>query len=212
VIEMTRHPLRAPLALLLVAAATPAAATGSVGFDFTLHGGGDRYDVVTLRSGLAAADFTDEQRLRDTSLTVGATAIVRLGLLEVGVLGEVGRPGEENSTTTLGALAGVGLGLGRLRLEALGEAGGRRYVDALANPEVIRDSDRSDWLAYVGLRPGVSLRLGVNGNVILGVWGYARWDVTSEQVQVTLADLSGTGEYELGGSQVGAALRFGFSF
>jgi hypothetical protein len=140
------------------------------------------------------------------------TAVVRLGLLEVGALGELGRPGRDNPTATVGALAGVGFSLGRLRIEGLGELGGRRYADALGNPSVIRDTDRADWLAYVGLRPGLALRLGESGNMLLGVWGYARWDLTQKNVPVTLADLSGTGTYDLGGSQVGAAIRLGFTF
>ena len=142
--------------------------------------------------------------------SVGATAIVRLGLLDLGVIGELGRPGENNTTTAIGVLGGINLDLRPLRIEALGEAGGHRYGNALENSAVIRDSSRSDWLAYVGLRPGVSVRLG-DSPWLLGVWGFARWDVTSKDVQVTLADGSGTGSYKLGGSQFGAQLRFGLT-
>jgi hypothetical protein len=210
---MTRLILRLALPLVLTLGASGALAWDpSTGLDLTLHVGGDRYDAVTMKGGLQAADFTDAQRMRDLSLTLGATAVVRLGLLEVGALGELGRPGRENSTVTFGALAGVGLSLGRLRLEGLGELGGRRYSDALRNPGVIQDTNRDDWLAYVGLRPGVSLRLGETGNALLGVWGYARWDLVQKDVRVPLADLSGSGVYELGGSQIGLALRLGVSF
>jgi hypothetical protein len=204
--------VRSLLALLLSLAAAPAAAWDpAFGLDVTLHGGGDRYDAVDLKAPLNASDFTDAQRLRDTSLSLGATAILRLGFLEVGALGELGRPGRENPTAAVAGLAGVGVSLGRLRIEGLGELGGHRYVDALSNPSVIVDTDRSDWLAYVGLRPGISLRLGQGGNALIGVWGYARWDVTSKDVAVTLADLSGSGTYALGGSQVGVAIRLGFT-
>lgn len=210
---MARTLLRTALPLLLGLTAAPALGWDpGFGFDFTLHGGGDRYDAVSIRSGLQAADFTDGQRMRDMSLTAGATGIVRLGLLEVGALGELGRPGRANSTATFGALAGLGISLGRLRIEGLGELGGQRYADALHNPGVIQDTNRADWLAYVGLRPGVSLRLGESGNVLVGVWGYARWDLMKKDVRVTLADLSGDGSYDLGGSQIGAALRLGFTF
>jgi len=192
-------------------AASPALASGGVGIDLSIHGGADRYGAVDLKSGLSASDFTDGQRMRDTSATVGATAIVQLGLLELGALAEAGRPGRANTTTAVAALGGLGLGLGRLHLEALGELGGHRYADALTNPSVILDTDRSDWLAYVGLRPGISLRLGDRGGFILGLWGYARWDVTKKDIPVTLADLSGVGAYGLGGQQVGLALRLGFA-
>lgn len=210
---MMRISLRIALPVLLALTGAPALAWDpALGLDFSIHGGVDRYDAVTLRSGLRAADFTDAQQLRDSSLTLGATAIVRLGLLEVGGLAELGRPGRDNPTATVGALGGVGFSLGRLRLEALGELGGQRYVDALSNPKVIQDTNASHWLAYVGVRPGVYLRLGESGNMLLGVWGYGRWAVTQKDVQVTLADLTGTGIYDLGGSQVGAALRLGFTF
>jgi hypothetical protein len=210
---MSTRTVRNALPLLLALAASPAAAWDpSFGFDFSLHGGMDRYDSVSLKSGLRAADFTDAQRLKDSSLTVGATAIVRLGLFELGLLGEQGRPGRSNPTATFGALGGIGMSLGRLRLEGLAELGGQRYADALNNPAVIQDTNRADWLAYVGLRPGVSLRLGESGNWLIGVWGFARWDLMQKTVRVTLADLSGSGQYDLGGSQIGAALRLGFTF
>jgi hypothetical protein len=210
---MIRTIARTALLLLLALAAPQARAWDpAFGLDLSLHGGWDRYDAVTLKSGLSAADFTDGQRMRDNSLTLGATAIVRLGLLELGVLGDLGRPGRDNPTATIGALGGVGLSLGRLRLEGLAELGGQRYADALSNPGVIQDTNRADWLAYVGLRPGVSLRLGESGNMLLGVWGYARWDLQQKDVRVTLADLTGSGAYDLGGSQIGVALRLGVSF
>jgi len=210
---MTRKLLRFVFPAVALLVALPARAWDpAFGLDLTLHGGWDRYDTVSLKSGLSNADFTDAQRMQDASLTAGATAILRLGLLEVGAIGEVGRPGRQNPTATVGALAGIGLNLGRLRIEGLGELGGHRYADALNNPSVIVDADRSDWLAYVGLRPGVALRLGDEGNALLGVWGYARWDLTTKGIPVTLADLSGDGKYELGGSQIGVALRLGLSF
>ena len=208
---MTPNLLRVAPILAFALAAAPAAAEGA-GFDLTLHGGVDKYDSVNLRTGLSAADFTDSQRLRDTSQTYGATGILRLGMLSAGALVELGRPGKPNTTSAIAALGGFNFVLGRLQLDALGELGGHRYGDALHNPDVIIDSNRSDWLAYVGPRPGISLHLGERGQVLLGVWGYARWDVSSKSVPVTLADGSGTGKYDLGGQQLGAALRLGLSF
>jgi hypothetical protein len=209
--RMTKTIARTTLALAFALAAAPALAdqTGS-GVDLSIHYGVDKYDSVGLRSGLAGTDFSSSQQLGDASQSVGATLIARLGVLDLGVIGELGRPGKDNTTSVIGGLAGFNFDVGPLRLEALGEAGGHRYGNALQNPAVIGDSDRSDWLAYVGLRPGVSVRLG-EGGAFLGVWGFARWDVTSKDVQVTLQDGTGTGSYKLGGSQFGAALRLGFS-
>jgi hypothetical protein len=202
---------RAAVALSLALGANAALAQGTLGFDLTAHVGGDGYDAVDLKSGLSSSDFTDAQQLRDASLTYGATAVLRLGGLSVGALAERGRPGRTNATTTLGALAGINLLLGRVQLDLLGEVGGQRYSDALYNSAVILDTHRADWLAYVGLRPGVSVHFGERGGVLLGLWGFARRNVMNKDVRVTLADGSGSGAYDLGGTQYGLALRLGFS-
>lgn len=191
--------------------AGPALAEDLIGVDLTLHGGVDKYDAIGLRSGLSSTDFTDAQKLRDASLSYGATAILRLGFLDAGALVELGRPGRANTTTAIAALAGLNLVLGSLQVDALGEVGGHRYGDALHNPSVIVDSNRSDWLAYVGLRPGISVHLGERGGILLGLWAFARWDVNDKTVPVTLASGTGSGNYKLGGTQFGAALRFGVS-
>lgn len=58
---------------------------------------------------------------------MGATAIMRLGTVELGAIGELGHPGKSNTTTVLGALGGLNLDLRLIRIEALGELGGHRY-------------------------------------------------------------------------------------
>ena len=207
---MTKTIARTTLALALALVASPALAEGS-GLDLSIHYGVDKYDAVGLRSGLSSTDFSDTDRLDDASQSVGATIIARLGALDLGIIGELGRPGKDNTTSVLGALAGFNFDFGPLRLEALGEVGGHRYGDALRNTDVIVDSDRSDWLAYAGLRPGVALLIGESKTIFLGIWGFARWDLTTKDIPVTLEGGGGAGSYELGGSQFGAQLRLGFS-
>lgn len=191
------------VALALLASPTLAAETG---LDLSVHYGADKYDAVGLKSGLGGVEAS--ALLDDTSTHVGATAIYRGGLLELGVIGEIGRPGKAGSTTLLGALAGVGFGTG-LRLELLGELGAHRYGDLLKDSTVLTRSRNEAWLVSVGLRPGLSMRLGPDGMIIVGVWAFARWDVTSQDVQVTLA--SGNATYKLGGSQFGGSLRLGIA-
>jgi hypothetical protein len=198
-----RRTFQAALSLSLALLAAPAAADDS-GLDITLHYGGDKYDAVGLKSGLGGVKASG--RLRDTSTHLGATAIYWSGMGELGVIGEVGRPGKDGSTTLLGALAGVGFGED-IRLEALGEVGAHRYGDLLKDAAVVSRSSKEAWLVSVGLRPGLSLRL---GPLLVGVWAFARWDVTSQDVQVNLAG-SGNSTYKLGGSQFGASLRAGLS-
>ena len=203
--------LRFALTLALALAAAPALAEEGWGLDISLHGGLDKYDAVGLRTGLDATDFSSSQQLKDASQSYGPTAILRLGMLDIGAIGELGRPGKTNDTTVLGVLGGINLDLGPLRLEALGEVGGHRYGNALHNSTIISESTGSDWLAYVGLRPGLSLKPGESGRWLLGVWAFARWDVTSKTVPVDLAGTTASGEYKLGGSQFGGQFRFGFS-
>jgi hypothetical protein len=210
---MISHIARGALMLAVLLGAGPTRAEeGGVGFDLTLHGGLDKYDSVGLRSGLSSSSFTDGQRLKDTSQSYGLTGILRLGMFDVGALVELGRPGRDNNTMAIGVLGGLNLLLGSLQLEALGELGGHRYGDALHNSAVIADSSRSDWLAYVGLRPGIAVHLGEGGRILLGLWAFARWDVTSKDIPVTMADGTRNGSYKLGGTQFGAALRLGLSF
>jgi hypothetical protein len=176
--------------------------------DLTLHYGLDKYDAVGLKSGLGG--LNSSSRLQDSSSTLGATAIYRGGLGELGVIGEIGRPGKDGSTTLLGVLGGVGFDLGALRLEALGELGAHRYGDVLHDASVVTHSASETWLVSVGLRPGLSIRFGPSNALLLGVWAFARWDVTSQNVQVNLGG-GNDSTYKLGGSQYGASVRFGIS-
>jgi len=202
-----RKTLQGCLALCLALPASPALAGGS-GLDLSVHYGLDKYDAVGLKSGLGGVRSSG--RLQDASTHLGATAIYRGGLFELGVIGEIGRPGKDGSTTLLGALAGLGFDVGALRLEALGELGAHKYGDVLKDPAVVTRSKSEAWLVSVGLRPGLSLRFGPGDILLVGVWAFARWDVTSQDVQV---NLTGTGDstYKLGGSQFGAAVRVGIS-
>ncbi len=196
------------LAFSLLLLAAPARAGDYSGLDVTLHYGADQYDAVGLKSGLGGV--SGSALLRGTSTHLGATIIYWSGMGELGVIGEVGRPRQDGSTTLLGLLGGLGFELGPLRLEALGELGAHRYGDVLQDPGVVSRSQKEAWLVSVGVRPGLTLRLGPNGTLLLGLWAFARWDVTSQDVQVDLGGLDPS-TYRLGGSQYGAAIRAGFS-
>jgi hypothetical protein len=200
--------LQAGLALSLLLIAPPALASTDGGLDLTLHYGFDKYDAVGLRSGLGGVH--DQSLLKDTSTTVGATAIFRSGMMELGAIGEIGRPGKSGSTTLLGVLGGLGFDLGGFRLEALGEVGAHRYGDVLHDAAVVSQSRSDAWLVSLGIRPGLSLHFGPQDALLIGVWAFARWDLTSQDVQVNLGG-GNTSTYKLGGSQFGASLRVGIS-
>jgi hypothetical protein len=194
--------------LTLALLAGPALAEEGGRLDLTLHYGLDRYDAVGLKSGLGG--LSSSSRLADASSTLGATAIFHDGLGELGAIGEIGRPGQDGTTTLLGVLGGFGIPLGAARLEALGELGAHKYGNVLHDATVVSHSVSQAWLVSVGLRPGLSMRFGPGHALLLGVWAFARWDVTSQDVQVNLSD-GGTSSYKLGGAQYGASVRFGFS-
>ena len=73
---------------------------------------------------------------------------------------------------------------------------------------MVTRSKSEAWLISVGLRPGLSLRFGPGDILLLGVWAFARWDVTSQDVQVNLGGANDS-TYKLGGSEFGASLRAG---
>ena len=153
-----------------------------------------------FRNGLQNAGGEPSGRLRRTA-RVGRN---RRRILEDG----------SASQSNLGALLGLKLDLAALRLEALGEAGGHRYGNVASSPEIVTASQPSAWLAYVGVRPGIAYTFGTPG-LLLGVWGFARWDLSSKNVPVTVAGAGGAasnGTVKLGGTQVGATARLGFTF
>jgi hypothetical protein len=203
-----RKILQACLALTVALVAAPALAADDSGLDLTLHFGADKYDAVGLKAGTTAV--SDAGQLKDASNHVGVTALYRSGMTEFGVIGELGRPGKDGTTTLLGVLGGVGFDVGAFRLEALGELGAHKYGDVLKDANVVRQGSGDAWLVSVGLRPGLSMKFGPGDMLLAGIWAFARWDVTNQDVQVSLAGGGGDTTYKLGGSQFGAALRFGF--
>lgn len=187
------------------------------------------YAAVSLEAlyGLSrpkAADFrratsgtADDPDLYDNSVNIaGGNLLLHLGWFEIGAIVDHSWKSGSASQTAIGALAGVGYDLGGwLRLEALAEAGGQRYGNFAEDPD-ITSSSSSEWLAYVGLRPGVAVRMPVGATrktaVLVGIWGFARWDVTDATVPVSVRGVDNAGDLELGGTTIGATLRLGLDF
>jgi hypothetical protein len=139
----------------------------------------------------------------------GGDVLVDLGGLELGAIGDVTFGHDSASQTALGGLIGFAATAAGMKIDLLAEAGGHRIGDFTNNPDVVTASSSSAWLFYVGLRPGVSFQLG--GPVSLGAWVFVRWDVTSDNVPVTVGSAASAGSYKLGGTTIGATLRLGFS-
>lgn len=201
----------APLALAALALA-PRAASALISAD--VFYGLTRPPSASFSSAVSGAQNPD---LIASSLQIaGGDVLLHLGTLELGAIVDTSFKSGSASQTALGALAGVGFDLASLRLEALGEIGGQRYGDFLKNPDIVTASSKSEWLAYVGLRPGVAYRFGGFGpaGLLVGLWGFVRWDLTTSNVPVTVASASGTspGSVKLGGATIGAVARVGLDF
>jgi hypothetical protein len=160
----------------------------------------------------AVSGAVNQPRLFDTSLQMaGGDVLLDLGGLELGAIGDTTFGHRTASQTALGALAGLGLPIGTVKIDLLAEAGGHRFGDFVSHPEIVTASSTNEWLFYVGLRPGISVRLG-GGPLSLGLWGFVRWDVNSRNVPVTVGSASAgsAGSYNLGGTTIGATVRLGF--
>jgi hypothetical protein len=191
---------------LAVAAAliAPAAASAS---SLRIEGfyGAERPPTIAFNGTGSASD------LYKNSLQVGGgDVLLNLGGLELGAIIDTTFGGNNASQTAIGGLVGLGLDLESVKLDLLGEAGGHRYGNFAKNTDIVTSSSSSEWLAYVGIRPGLTFKL--SGPLFLGVWAFWRWDVTSHELPVTVgsANAASAGTYKLGGSTIGVTVRLGF--
>lgn len=197
-------------ALVAMTLVTPSSAAAAV---FTLEGfyGIARPPSADLSSAVAGA--TGARDIADSSLQIaGGDVLVNLGGFQFGAIADTTFGGDGGTQTAVGGLLGFRLG-DDLRLDLLGEVGGHRFGNLLEDESVLTSSSASEWLLYVGVRPGVAYRIDLapTTGLIVGVWGFARWDVTDKTVAVNVGDpVSGSpANLELGGTSIGATLRVG---
>ncbi len=203
------------VAPFLIAAAILAPATASAAVTIEAFYGIARPPAADFSAAAGAAQ--DDPDLIDNSLNIaGGDLILHLGILEIGAIADVSWKTGSASQTAIGALVGVGGDVGgAFRLELLGEIGGHRYGNFAENPRIVTASSSEEWLAYVGLRPGVAYRFPVGEmGVVIGIWGFARWDLSTSDVPVTVgsAGSASPGTVELGGTSIGAVARIGLDF
>ncbi len=167
----------------------------------------------------ASGTANDPNLVRDSLNIAGGDLILHLGLFELGAIIDTSWKSGSASQTAIGALAGVGGDWqGWLRLEALAELGGQRYGNFAENPSIVTSSSSSEWFMYLGLRPGVAIHVPLSSDgkigALVGVWGFARWDLNTTTVPVTVRSAGSTapGDIKLGGTTIGATLRLGLEF
>jgi hypothetical protein len=199
--------------VLAAALLLPHAATAAV----TIEG---FYGIVRPPSAdfsAAVSGAADDPDLFDNSLQLaGGSLILHLGVFELGVIADTAFDSGSARQLAIGGLAGFGFDVARtVRLEALGEVGAQRYGDFTEDRDIVTSSSSEEWFAYVGLRPGIAFRFNPDGaGLIVGVWGFVRWDLDSTEVDVTVAsaDDVAPGSLELGGTSIGAVARIGIDF
>lgn len=200
---------------LLLAAAILAPRTASAIASLEAFYGISRPPSGSFHSAVSGA-ANDPHLLRDSLQIAGGNLLLHLGTFEVGAIADTSWRSGSASQSAIGGLLGIGGDIGRsVRLELLGEVGGHRYGNFLENSRIVTASSSSQWLAYLGLRPGIAFRVTQGSpSVLIGIWGFARWDLDNKNVPVTVASADNTalGSVKLGGTTIGAVARIGLDF
>jgi hypothetical protein len=207
--------LAATLALLLPApAAADASASAPWSLTLGLWGGVTRYDVLGLKHGIEGLEPDDAEDLLEGDFdTWGASAVLRLGWFDVGLLYErtPGSGGAESAVFT--PVAGFAWNLaGWLRLDVLGELGGHQISNIGSSGSWDVSEAETVWLPYLGVRPTLSLRLPAGPfRAIVSLAPFARWDLVKKEVTVEVTSGAETtfNTYETGGTTFGVAVGMG---
>lgn len=196
----------ASLALAVPTAAEPAGLLGPISLTLEGFGGGQRTDPLTVAGGTATVTPTAQDRLVGDYGLVGASVIAKASFLEVGLSFDTSFSSPRTKVTTLAPLAGLAFDASVLRFELLAEWGGHRYGTVGGSGERVT-------VGFLGVRPGISVRLPLAGGVrwLVGVWGFSRWNLSADQVAVPApAPALGTTLYRVGqGPTFGVAGRLG---
>jgi hypothetical protein len=200
-------------AALALAAPRPAEAGDGWSLTLGVWGGISRYDVLGLKHGLETVEREDGRDLLHGDFdAVGASAVLRLGWLEVGALYEGTLLDEDARSEVLTPLLGFKWDLTqRLRVEVLGELGGHRITDIGSGNDLLAERPKTVWLPYVGVRPGLSYRLPFGPTrLVVSATPFARWDLVKKDVSVRTS-LGGDTHtvYEAGGSTFGLVAGLG---
>jgi len=204
---MGNRTLVALAALALAAPRAGAAADDPWSLTLGVWGGVARYDVLGLAHGIDSASGEAAQDLIEGNFnTVGASAVLRLGWLEVGALYEGTLLDSDATNEVLTPLVGFKWDLSdTLRFEALLELGGHRIEGIGSGNDLLSGETGSVWLPYVGVRPSLSYRLPLGPTrLVLSATPFARWDLVKKDVTVETSSGTDTHTtYEAGGTTFG---------
>lgn len=207
-----RLPANALVALAVALALAPAArAEDSLGLTLQLMGGASRYDVDGLQDGVATQG---RDLLQSRATSYGASALLRLGSLDLGVLYEGRLIRSRTDSAVLTPVVGLALPLGEVvRIDLLGELGGHRVSGVQFDGEVDVSQAETVWLPSVGARPTLTLRFPLGPiRWVASLAGFARWDLIRREASVTVTEggvQQPTVPYRLGGTTFGFAVGLG---
>jgi hypothetical protein len=202
------------LAALSLALAPAARATDGIGLTLQVWGGVSRYDVSGLKAGVASQG---QDLLQARANTYGATALLRLGGLDLGVLYEGRLVRQRTDSAVLTPVLGLAIPIGEVvRLDLLGELGGHQVTGVQFAGQVDVTQATSVWLPYVGARPTLSLRFPFGPlHLVASAAPFARWDLLRKEVSLTVTPSGGSGTvvpYRLGGATFGVTAGAGLEF
>ena len=199
----------AALALAAPGAASAGDASAGEGWSLTLGvwGGVSHYDVLGLSHGVASVGTADGQDLIQGNFnTVGASAVLRLGALELGALYEGTLLDGDAKNEVLTPLVGLAWDLSDTwRLDLLAELGGHKIEGIGSGNDFLSGDTKTVWLPYVGVRPSLSWRMPLGPTrLVLSLTPFARWDLVKKEVTVdTSSGPTSTTTYEAGGTTFG---------
>lgn len=196
-----------------LALAAPGAASPSEGWSLTagVWGGVSQYDVLGLSHGVGSVAAADGQDLIEGNFnTVGASAVLRIRWLDLGVLYEGTLLDTDAKNEILTPMVGAAWDLSqRLRLDTLVELGGHKITGIGTGNDLLAEPPKTVWLPSIGLRTSLSYRLAVGPvNLVLSATPFARWDLVKKDVTVETSSVDPT-VYEAGGTTFGLVLGTG---
>jgi hypothetical protein len=202
-------------ALLAALLATPgsARADDTWGLSLQFLWGVSRYDVGGLQAGI---DNQGADMLKDSASLFGGIGLLRLGMLDLGIIYEGGSISSAADSAVLTPAVGFALPLGNsLRFDLLGELGGHKISNiSTSNGGVDYSQATSVWLPYVGVRPMLTLRIPMGPLKVIGsLAAVARWDLVKKDVVLDPASgAAGALPYTLGGTTFGLSVGAGLEF
>jgi hypothetical protein len=200
----TLLPLAAALALAIPSVAL---AGGNWSLTLGVWGGVSRYDVLGLGHGVGAVGSEDGRDLLEGNFNaVGASAVLRLGWLDLGALYEGTLLDRHARSEVLTPLVGFAWNVtDKVRLDVLGELGGHRINDIGRGNDLLAEPPKTVWLPYVGVRPTLSYRLPVGPTrLVFSATPFARWDLVKKEVVIqTSSGPASHTVYEAGGTAFG---------